>query len=119
MTLLQDMGYTVREEDVTITEALQADEVFTTGTAVVISSVGSLTYHGMHQSSIGCCIQPYLSASITLGHRVRNHRQRHAGAKTEFCNATVGPVTSKVYDKLTGIQSLQDADPRGWVVPVR
>lgn len=24
----------------------QADEIFTTGTAVVVSSVGSLTYHG-------------------------------------------------------------------------
>lgn len=44
--LAQRLGYTVEEKPVTITEALEADEVFTTGTAVVVSSVGSLTYRG-------------------------------------------------------------------------
>lgn len=46
MTLLGDMGYEVKEEPVSIQEAMQADEVFTTGTAVVVSSVGSITYQG-------------------------------------------------------------------------
>jgi branched-chain amino acid aminotransferase len=46
VTLLQDMGYTVLEEDVSIDEAMAADEVFTTGTAVVVSSVGSITCKG-------------------------------------------------------------------------
>ena len=46
MKLLEDAGYDVREEQVPVTEACQADEVFTTGTAVVVSSVGSLTYEG-------------------------------------------------------------------------
>ncbi|GAX81244.1 hypothetical protein CEUSTIGMA_g8676.t1 [Chlamydomonas eustigma] len=39
-------GYTVEEVPVPVTEAMEADEVFTTGTAVVVSSVGSLTYQG-------------------------------------------------------------------------
>lgn len=39
-------GYTVSEEPVSVTEALAADEVFTTGTAVVLAPVGSITYKG-------------------------------------------------------------------------
>lgn len=39
-------GYTVEEVPVTLEEALEADEVFTSGTAVVLSPVGSLTYKG-------------------------------------------------------------------------
>jgi len=39
-------GYTVEETPVSVTEAMEADEVFTTGTAVVVCSVGSLTYRG-------------------------------------------------------------------------
>lgn len=46
IALLEDMGYTVKEEEIPIDQALDADEVFTTGTAVVVSSVGSLTYEG-------------------------------------------------------------------------
>lgn len=39
-------GYTVEEGDVAIVDALEADEVFTCGTAVVVCSVGSITYKG-------------------------------------------------------------------------
>lgn len=39
-------GYTVEEVPVTVHEAMEADELFTTGTAVVVCSVGSLTYRG-------------------------------------------------------------------------
>ena len=42
--LLQDEGYKVEETNVTVSEAMEADEVFTTGTAVVVCAVGSLTY---------------------------------------------------------------------------
>jgi branched-subunit amino acid aminotransferase/4-amino-4-deoxychorismate lyase len=37
-------GYTVEEAPVTVEEAMKSDEVFTTGTAVVLCAVGSLTY---------------------------------------------------------------------------
>ncbi|GAB4817956.1 hypothetical protein N2152v2_005002 [Parachlorella kessleri] len=44
--LAQQRGYTVEETPVTIDEAMEADELFTTGTAVVVCAVGSLTYRG-------------------------------------------------------------------------
>lgn len=37
-------GYTVEEANIPIDEAMEADEIFTVGTAVVVQSVGSLTY---------------------------------------------------------------------------
>jgi len=43
-------GYTVLEEPISIQEAMESDEVFTTGTAVVVSSVGSLTYKGQRRT---------------------------------------------------------------------
>lgn len=39
-------GLTVTEADISAQEAMEADEIFTTGTAVVLSTVGSLTYKG-------------------------------------------------------------------------
>ena len=44
MELARMRGYEVEETPVSIHDAMDADEVFTTGTAVVLSSVGSLTY---------------------------------------------------------------------------
>ena len=44
--LARQRGYTVEEGNVSIHEALEADEIFTTGTAVVLTPVGSLTYKG-------------------------------------------------------------------------
>ena len=45
--LARSRGYDVREEPVSVEEATeQADEVFTTGTAVVVSPVGSLSFRG-------------------------------------------------------------------------
>ncbi|CAG9462729.1 unnamed protein product [Pedinophyceae sp. YPF-701] len=44
--LAKSLGFEVLEEAVSIDEALDADEIFTTGTAVVVSSVGSITHEG-------------------------------------------------------------------------
>ncbi len=44
--LARSRGYTVEERRVKIEEAMQADEVFCTGTAVVVAPVGSITYQG-------------------------------------------------------------------------
>ena len=41
-----------------------------------------------------------------------------AGKKKEYCGGEVGPVTDKVYDRLTGIQTGKQDDPYGWVYPV-
>lgn len=42
--LARHKGYEVEEGDCPIAEALEADEIFTCGTAVVVLSVGSITY---------------------------------------------------------------------------
>lgn len=44
--LARSKGYRVEEAPVSVHEAMEADEIFTTGTAVVVSPVGSLTYEG-------------------------------------------------------------------------
>ena len=44
--LARSKGYDVEEAPVSVDEAMEADEIFTTGTAVVLSAVGSLTYQG-------------------------------------------------------------------------
>lgn len=46
------LGYEVAEEPVSVHEAMEADEVFTTGTAVVVCSVGSLTYKGKRRAYV-------------------------------------------------------------------
>lgn len=42
----RSQGFQVEEKAVTVDELLDADEVFCTGTAVVVSPVGSITYLG-------------------------------------------------------------------------
>ncbi|KAI4389504.1 hypothetical protein MLD38_001724 [Melastoma candidum] len=42
--LSRDLGYEVEERVIPVEELLEADEVFCTGTAVVVASVGSITY---------------------------------------------------------------------------
>jgi len=46
LELAQRLGYEVEERPVPVSEAMDADEIFTTGTAVVLSAVGSLTHNG-------------------------------------------------------------------------
>ncbi|KAL1540277.1 Branched-chain-amino-acid aminotransferase, mitochondrial [Salvia divinorum] len=46
MDIAQDLGYQVEERAIPIEELLEADEVFCTGTAVVVAPVGSITYKG-------------------------------------------------------------------------
>ncbi|MBO8589723.1 aminotransferase class IV, partial [Staphylococcus aureus] len=43
-------GYQVEERQISVEELLDADEVFCTGTAVVVSPVGSITYLGRRVS---------------------------------------------------------------------
>ncbi|CAD7700130.1 unnamed protein product [Ostreobium quekettii] len=46
LQLARKRGYDVKEQPIPVVEALEADEIFTTGTAVVVSPVGSLTHKG-------------------------------------------------------------------------
>lgn len=47
ISIARDYGYQVEERLISIDELVDADEVFCTGTAVVIAPVGSVTYHGL------------------------------------------------------------------------
>ncbi|GMH16484.1 hypothetical protein Nepgr_018325 [Nepenthes gracilis] len=46
LEIARGLGYTVEERSISVEELMEADEVFCTGTAVVLSSVGSITYRG-------------------------------------------------------------------------
>ncbi|KAI8534116.1 hypothetical protein RHMOL_Rhmol10G0063400 [Rhododendron molle] len=66
----RSQGFQVEERLVAVDELLDADEVFCTGTAVVISPVGSITYHGERISyrngGIGVVSQQLYSALTRL-----------------------------------------------------
>ncbi|CAN8251488.1 unnamed protein product [Cochlearia groenlandica] len=50
MEVARSQGFKVEERNVTVDELVEADEVFCTGTAVVLSPVGSITYKGQRVS---------------------------------------------------------------------
>ncbi len=89
--LMQDWGYTVKEEKIAIEDMIKAtkngslQEVFGTGTAAVISPVGELRY------------------------------------KQEVLNINggeIGSLTSRLYNTLTGIQWGRIPDQKHWIVRV-
>ncbi|CAA7048355.1 unnamed protein product [Microthlaspi erraticum] len=43
--LARDLGYQVQERDISVDELLEAEEVFCTGTAVVVQAVETMTFH--------------------------------------------------------------------------
>ena len=89
--LLRDMGYTVEERKLSLSEVEEAyangklDEAFGTGTAAVVSPMGLLD----------------------TGDR-----------KMVINNNEIGPVAQKLYDTLTGIQWGKVEDKFGWTVKV-
>lgn len=56
--LARDRGFEVEERPVSIEEAMAADEVFCTGTAVVVVPVGSITYKGEKKQYCGGEVSP-------------------------------------------------------------
>jgi branched-chain amino acid aminotransferase len=91
MKILQDFGYTVKEESLTIMDVINGikagtvTECFGTGTAASIAPVGSLYYQ-----------------------------------KKDYIinNFSVGPITKKLTDRLLDIQYGNVSDPYGWIVRV-
>ncbi|KAL1820284.1 hypothetical protein ACET3Z_015153 [Daucus carota] len=66
----RSLGFQAEERKVTVDELLDADEVFVTGTAVVVSPVGSITYFGKRisygSSGVGVVTQQLYSALTRL-----------------------------------------------------
>lgn len=90
--LARARGYEVVEEAVDVEDAMKADELFTTGTAVVVCSVGSLTYKG--------------------------RKRRFVDEAGEGGQEKPGPVALEIYEALTGLQTGRRPDDFGWVHPV-
>ena len=91
ITLAEDLGYTVREERIHISDVEKGlkdgsiSEVFGAGTAAVVAPVGIMNIHG-------------------TDYRVNNNE--------------IGKVTQELYDNLTGIQTKKQEDKHGWVYDV-
>ncbi|GAV90236.1 Aminotran_4 domain-containing protein [Cephalotus follicularis] len=65
--LALDFGYQVEERDIPVEELIDADEVFCTGTAVVVTPVGSITHQGIRtEYKIGAeAVYQKLHATLT------------------------------------------------------
>ena len=91
ITLARDMGLTVEERPIQVSELVNASrngtlkEIFGTGTAAVVSPVGEL---------VGDTLQ------LTVG------------------DGGVGPITRKLYEEILGIQRREREDRHNWVVAV-
>lgn len=84
MQLAKDMGMTVEKRPVEVDELASFDEVGACGTAAVISPVKKIV-------------------------------DRETGKVYEYCkDGKAGPISTKLYHKLLGIQTGEEADKYGW-----
>ncbi|RWW79843.1 hypothetical protein BHE74_00011842 [Ensete ventricosum] len=94
----------VEERLVSVEELLDADEVFCTGTAVVVSPVGSITYLGRkYVLSLLYLVQLSYLAVLNL-------------CRVEYKNNGIGVVSQQVYSSLTGLQMGLTEDKMGWTM---
>ena len=114
LQLAESRGYTVEEGAIEVEAAMQADEIFTSGTAVVVCSVGSLEYKGTRRRfgpSEGkepgeLIFSPlmYMSAE-TLRHafpyqdavKLHDHLRRPVGEHAETCAHALIVTANVVY----------------------
>ena len=90
--LLKEWGYDVQERQLSIAEICEANargdlkEAFGTGTAAVISPIGTLDYDG---------------------------------DVIQINGGNIGPISQRLYDRITGIQSGVEEDTMGWTTPIK
>ncbi|MDL2254576.1 branched-chain amino acid aminotransferase, partial [Ruminococcaceae bacterium OttesenSCG-928-I18] len=89
--LLRDWGYTVREEKMAIDELVEA------------------AHAGKLQEVFG-------TGTAAVVSPVKEMRYKNEDVK--IGDGTIGPVTAKLYDTLTGIQYGRLPDEKGWTLPV-
>ncbi|KAI4321077.1 hypothetical protein MLD38_034498 [Melastoma candidum] len=112
LELSRDLGYEVEERAIPVEELLEADEVFCTGTAVVVASVGSITYQDRR------CVRGVFMRNLGLLDEFSLHsyikRWKH---RVEF--RTGGRMACReLYDALVGIQTGEMEDKHGWVMEI-
>ncbi len=106
MQVLPSLDHAAADDD-------QADELFTTGTAVVVCSVGSLTYKGKRKQ--------FTPDKNTPGGATRKLSDICCALQCVWLTKLLGPagkLALELYTALTDIQTGKAADPFGWVVTV-
>ena len=88
-TLAEDLGYKVEMRRIPVAELAEFDEVGACGTAVVITAIS------------GIDIKEHLA-------------QEPVKASYRYWEKTAGPVSTKLYNTLTGIQKGEIEDVHGW-----
>lgn len=91
----------------TVDELLEADEVFCTGTAVVVSPVGSITYKGKRYINLSFYLYPHLRQEVKLLPLLR---------RVSYGEGSFGPVSEKLYTVLTSLQMGLTEDNMKWTV---
>jgi len=89
--LLKKWGYTVEERKVSIDEIRQAYENGTLNESFGTGTAAVITTVGEYNDE---------------------------GFRIDINNGEIGPVSQKLYDKLTGMQWGTEKDEMGWIVPV-
>ena len=103
-------GYKVEEAPVSVEEAMTSDEVFTTGTAVVLCAVGSLTYKVRSALPSECVPQSIFDDQEA------NVGCLEQGQKKQFSpTGKPSKVALELYTALTDIQLGRAEDSQGWV----
>ena len=79
-------GYNIEEAPISLQEAMEADEVFTTGTAVVLCSVGSLTHKVGNTAIVPC------SCHVLNCHVLNTQNQQSVLARSTGSNPCTGTL---------------------------
>lgn len=102
--------YCVEETDISVHEAMEADEIFTTGTAVVLCAVGSLSYQVCQYLTSSRAPQAF---HLWIARNWFGHKQ---GKRKQFTSeGQPGRVAQELFTALTDIQMERAEDSLGWV----
>ncbi|KAK3193186.1 hypothetical protein Dsin_024496 [Dipteronia sinensis] len=114
------LGYNVEERAVPVEELSDADEVFLTGTAMVINPVDSVTYLGKRYAIMrGMSLITILFIKQNeLRHLIRDLKIRISERRTEYKKGA-DTVGHNIYEMLTGIQFGRVEDKMGWTVELK
>lgn len=82
------LGYEVCEEPITVADAMQADEMFASGTAVVVQPIGSVTYQGKRVQLGANRPSPQEEANGSAQHDSQRPQQQHRHGEAESATSS-------------------------------